>query len=65
MGEICSMRIVIKILGVYLILVAGFSLGIMVMHSKIWPYETIFNVYHFVQGHIDEETSLVSNYYSV
>ena len=62
---ICSMRIVRTILVFYLILVTGFSLGVVVMHSKIWPYETIFDAYHFVQGHIDEETSLVSNYYSV
>ena len=62
---ICSMRIVRTILAFYLILVVGFNLGVVVMHSKIWPYETIFNVYHFVQGHIDEETSIVSNYYSV
>ena len=53
------MRIVRTILAFYLILVAGFSLGVVVMHSKIWPYEPIFNVYHFVQGHIEEETSLV------
>jgi hypothetical protein len=43
----------------WLILLAGFVLGVFVYGAKVWPYSTLKEIVDFVSGHAGEQTSVV------
>lgn len=42
----------------WLVLLAGFSIGVYVYGAQVWPYPILKNVQDFVAGHKEEKTSL-------